>query len=116
MSTGTQALQRSIPNQRAQSQLSISTGTRVLKGSMPNQWARSQQSISTGTQPLKGSMPNQRARSQLSMSTGTQALSDQYPTKGFDHNSFNENQITLINVIKEECLATNFHLDIYVTD
>jgi len=49
MSTETQALNRSMPNQWARSQLvcfnkdqlSMSTQTQVLNQSMPNQWARS---------------------------------------------------------------------------
>ena len=54
----------------------MSTGTQALKRSMPNQWAQScHLSMSTGTQALKRSMPNQLAQScHLSMSTGTQAL------------------------------------------
>ncbi len=49
---------------RTQCQLSMSTRTQALNRSMPNQWTGSSQlSMSTGTQALNLSMPNQWARS-----------------------------------------------------
>ena len=62
MSTETQALKRSMPNQLAGSrQLSMLTRTQA------------QLSMSTRTQALNRSMPKKLARSQLSMPTRTQA-------------------------------------------
>ena len=95
MSTGTQALQRSITNQQAQSQLSISTGTRVLRDQcqtkehdLSYQCQREPKLLSINTQPR---------------GTITTLMFQREPNYSY-------------HLIKDECIAANFHLDIYVTD
>ena len=83
---------------RTQAQQSISKRTQALNRSMPNQWARSQlvcfnEDQLSMPQALNRLMPNQWARSQLSISTRTsyhchKLLIDQCQTNGHDLSSY----------------------------